>query len=112
MSESLGDLGLSELLRDWIEARTVRNPRQSEAAFRRFFDWAAFMGLPKPADGEDVASYLLGLMADGVSPSMIKRAARAIRTGYVERRCYLDPRPIDAALAIVDAQTSPNRTLN
>jgi hypothetical protein len=89
----------------------VRNPRQGET-FRRFLDWATFMGLPMPAAGEHVAGYLLEMMADGAPPSTIKRAAKAIRAGYVEQRCYLDPRPIDAALAIVDAQTSKDRVLN
>jgi hypothetical protein len=88
-----------------------RNPRRDEA-FRRFLDWAAFMGLQMPADGGDVAGYLLELLADGASLPMIKRAAKAIQGAYVERRCYLDPRPIEAALAIAATQLSPNRVLN
>jgi hypothetical protein len=89
----------------------VRNPRQNEA-FRRFLDWTIFMGLPVPPAAEDVAGYLLELLADGASLPMIKRAGKAIQGAYVERRCYLDPRPIEAALAIAATQLSPNRVLN
>jgi hypothetical protein len=65
-----------------------------------------------PADAEVVAGYLLELAGDGVRLSIIRRTARAIQSAYVERRCYLDPRAIEAAIDMVEAMLKPGRTIN
>jgi hypothetical protein len=107
---------LDSLLAEWTQARSqMRNPRLAEhdqAAWRAYLDWANFCGLEMPAPAEAVASYLFELMSDGVRLSIIRRTARAIQAGYVERQCYLDPRVVEAALDIVEAQLKPGRILN
>ena len=80
--------------------------------FRDFMDWAAFYGLRMPVSGEQVATYLLEMMADGASLADVKRAANAIAACYAQRRRFLDLVPIKAALKIAAAQLSPDRILN
>jgi hypothetical protein len=75
-------------------------------------DWAAFYGLRMPVSGEQVATYLLEMLADGASLADVRRAANAIAACYVERRRFLDLVPIKAALQIAEAQLSPDRILN
>jgi hypothetical protein len=65
-----------------------------------------------PAEGEAVAQYLLELMADGAALSEIRRVAVSISTSYKRRRCFLDALPVEAALAMCEAQLSPDRVLN
>lgn len=65
-----------------------------------------------PVSGEQVAIYLLEMMADGASLADIKRAANAIAACYAQRRTFLDLVPIRAALKIAEAQLSPGRILN
>jgi hypothetical protein len=80
--------------------------------FSQFVDWLAFYGLRMPAEGDVVADYLLDMMANGASLSEINRAAASITDAYARRRCFLDILPIRAALAMCEAQLSPNRVLN
>jgi hypothetical protein len=79
---------------------------------RHFLDWCAFYGLPMPAGGDEVAEYPLDMMVDGAPLADIQRAASSIAACYEQRRCFLDPAPIRAALKIAAAQLSPGRTLN
>jgi DNA-binding transcriptional regulator YbjK len=107
---------LRELLEGWTEARAqMRNAnlREHDAqAWRAFLDFMSFHGVQMPATAEEVCGYLFQLMSDGVRLSIIRRAARAIQAGYVERQCYLDPRVIEAAIDVVESQLKPGRTLN
>jgi hypothetical protein len=64
------------------------------------------------AGGHIAAAYLLELNADGASFPELMQAAAAIDYYYRRARTYLDPLPIDAALALVRAQTAPDRILN
>jgi hypothetical protein len=80
--------------------------------FRDFMDWAACYGLRMPVSGDQVATYLLEMLADGASVADIGRAANAIAACYSERRRFLDLVPIKAALRIAAAQLSPDRILN
>ena len=80
--------------------------------FAQLVDWARFYGLRMPVNGEEVATYLLEMMADGASLAEIKRAANAIAACYAQRRRFLDLVPINAALQIAAAQLSPDRILN
>ena len=81
--------------------------------FRVFLDWAAFYGLHMPdVGGDQVAVYLLEMLADGASLSDVKRAANAIAACYDQSRCFLDLVPVRAALKIAAAQLAPGRTLN
>ena len=88
-------------------------PSQRERdEFDHLVDWARFYGLRMPVSGEQVATYLLEMMADGASLAEIKRAANAIAACYAQRRRFLDLVPIRAALKIAAAQLSPGRILN
>ena len=92
-----------------------RNPKQRASgneAVRHFMDWCAFEAVPMPATGEDVAAYLLDMMADGVPLAMLERAAAAIAEAYQERQTFLDLRPIQAALEIAEAQLDEGRVIN
>src|SRR5262245_17004744 len=100
------------MLRGWIEATTPMPTRSQQNDWGRFLDWCRFYGLLMPVDGIEVANYLLGLMADGERLRDIRRAARAIIAYYQKHQCFLDHRPIKAALAMAAAQLAPNRTLN
>jgi hypothetical protein len=100
------------ILSAWIKAEaTVPSKRQHED-FRQFLDWLGFYGLRMPVGGEEVAAYLLEMMADGASLAVIKRAAASIAACYAQRRCFLDMVPVKAALALAAAQLNPNRVLN
>jgi hypothetical protein len=48
----------------------------------------------------------------GLEDQLRKSGRIALQSSYVERRCYLDPRPIEAAIAIATNQLSANRVLN
>jgi hypothetical protein len=95
-----------------MRATTVRRSSQQDESFRHFLDWAAFNGIDMPADAIDVANYLLELLHDGADLPMIRRHAAAIHVTYIERQTFLDPRPIEAAIAIAENQLSPNRVLH
>jgi hypothetical protein len=94
---------LSDVLACWLRGC---------ADFRHFLDWCAFYDLPMPADGKEVANYLLELLVDGATLPDLKRAAASIAACYEQRHCFLDQRPIRAAIAMATAQTSPNRVIN
>ena len=100
-----------EILAAWKAEVRMPSQRQRDE-FRDFMDWAAFYGLRMPVSGEQVATYLLEMIADGASLADIKRAANAIAACYAERRRFLDLVPIKAALQIAAAQLSPDRILN
>jgi hypothetical protein len=88
-------------------------PSQRERdEFDQLVDWARFYGLRMPVSGEEVATYLLEMMADGASLADIKQAANAIAACYAQRRRFLDLVPIKAALKIAAAQLSPGRVSN
>jgi hypothetical protein len=111
MSE-LPSVNINSILAGWIEAeRTMPSARQHDD-FRAFTSWCDFYDLPMPASGEQVATYLLELLADGALLPDIKRTAKSITACYAQRRCFLDSIPIKAALALAAAQLSPNRTIN
>ena len=101
-----------DILAAWTaEVQRMPSERQRDE-FRDFMDWAAFYGLRMPVSGEQVATYLLEMLADGASLADVKRAANAIAACYAERRRFLDLVPIKAALKIAAAQLSPDRILN
>ena len=86
--------------------------RRQRDEFDHFVDWCRFYELKMPVDGEQVAEYLLEMLADGATLADVKRAANAIAACYAQRRRFLDLVPIRAALKIVAAQLSPDRILN
>jgi hypothetical protein len=86
--------------------------RRDRDDFDQLVDWARFYGLRMPVSGEEVATYLLEMMADGASLADVRRAANAIAACYAQRRRFLDLVPIKAALKIAAAQLSPGRVLN
>jgi hypothetical protein len=91
------------------------DPRRLERqakVFGAFVAWAKFYSLRMPCSGEEVATYLLELLADGAPEAVLKESAAAIQQVYVVRKTYLDPRPIGAALAIAEAQLDPSRVLH
>ena len=102
---------LDAILRNWTKAQAPVSPRRKND-FRQFLDWSHFRGVAMPADAEDIGCYLLELLADGASLATLRRAADAIQAAYVEQRCYLNPRPIAAAIEIAANQLSANRVLN
>ena len=106
----------SSILRGCIALMTkMPSPEQRARQrddFRAFADWCDFYGLSMPVEGEDVAQYLLELMADGASLAQLERVAASVSAFYQQRRCFLDPVPIEAALVLAEAQLSPNRTIN
>jgi hypothetical protein len=99
------------MLRPWIKATSMPDANATKR-FSQFVDWLAFYGLHMPAEGEVVADYLLDMMAAGASQEEIRAASDAIIDAYARRRCFLDVLPIRAALAMCEAQLSPNRVLN
>jgi hypothetical protein len=86
--------------------------RRQADDFQKFLDWARFYGLPMPATGDDVAEFLLELLADGVPFPDIEQIAASVAAGYEHHKVFLDSRPIKAALALAEAQLSPDRILN
>lgn len=109
---------VNRILADWIEVEHRKawpEPAELEfyrEAYRHFAEWAESYGLRLPATGHAVAAYLLELAADGVPVTDLARLADAIAFHYSLDRAYLDPEPINAAIALLAAQTSPSRTLN
>jgi hypothetical protein len=89
----------------------TQNPKQRED-FRDFVDWCSFYGFAMPVNANVAAAYLLEKMDNREPLPSIKRAARSIAIGYEQRKCFLDPVPIRAALALAAAQLSPNRVIN
>jgi hypothetical protein len=87
------------------------SPKQ-QSDFREFLDWVRFYGFAMPVPAEAVGDYLLELLADGATLPQIKRSADSIAACYVQRRHFLDPVPIRAALKLAAAQLSPGRTIN
>jgi hypothetical protein len=77
-----------------------------------FAAWARSYRLRLSSGGIIVAGYLLELAAEGATLSELQTVADGIAYHYSLRRQYLDPAPIDAALALIEAQSSPNRTLH
>ena len=84
MAELLKRGDVTSILRAWAEA-TVPSQRERDE-FAQLVDWARFYGLRMPVSGEEVATYLLEMMADGASLADIKRAANAIAACYAQRR--------------------------
>ena len=100
-----------EILAAWKAEVQMPSQRQRDE-FRDFMDWATFYALRMPVSGDQVATYLLEMLADGASLADVKRAANAIAACYIERRRFLDLVPIKAALQMAAAQLSPDRILN
>jgi hypothetical protein len=109
---------VNRILADWIAVEHQRawpTPAELEfyrEAYRDFAQWAESYGLRLPVSGHAVAGYLLELASDGVPAADLARMADAIAFYYSLNRTYLDGEPISAALALVAAQMSPDRTLN
>src|SRR5215475_12289751 len=102
---------LELVLRPWVKATSMPSASATKQ-FSKFVDWLAFYGLRMPAEGDVVADYLLDMMASGAALSEVRGAAEAITDAYARRRCFLDVLPVRAALAMCEAQLSPNRILN
>jgi hypothetical protein len=103
------------VLKPWIAAESARTCRHLKAfgeEYAHFLSWANYYGLNPSAGGHIVAGYLLELAADGVSLAELNYAAEAISFFYHLQQQYLDQEPITAAIALVAAQTAPNRVLN
>jgi hypothetical protein len=106
---------VNAVLAPWIEAEHARawpKHRVYAVEFCRFARWAHSCGLRLPTNGLIIAAYLLEMAADGATLHNLERSADAIAFRYAIDRTYLDPEPIKAALALVAAQTAPNRVLN
>jgi hypothetical protein len=105
---------LNEYLREWMRTTTpsAKQRRRQPDDIRRLMGWAAFYGLQMPVSGDDVAAFLLELMADGASLQEIQEVATSIMDSYERHEVFLSTRPIKAALALAEAQLSPDRILN
>src|SRR5262245_56228923 len=89
------------VLEAWIEAMERNVPTETQRRdFSRFLDWCRFYDLPTPANGDDVAAYLMEMLADGATLAALKRAAESIGVYYKHRRYFLDWIPVEAALAL------------
>src|SRR5262245_46459099 len=107
---------VNQIAGSWItaEADQARSLGKRYAAdIEHFQDWVACYGLELPVSGQIVAGYLLELGADGAALSGLTRAASAIAFWYdAILHTYLDLRPARAVLALIEAQTRPDRPLN
>jgi hypothetical protein len=103
------------MLGPWIEQQrphvNAQQRKAHRAHFVRFLDWTQFFGLRMPVSDIAVAGYLLEMLAAGVPAEEITAAATAVRYCYEQNRAFLDPTPINAALALVRAQSSPYRVI-
>ena len=99
------------LLAPWMNRTRPQMSDEKREEFLLFADWVTFHGLRPPVSGLEVAGYLLELIAENVQLDRVRRAAEAIRSYYRVHRVYLDSEPIDAALALAEAQLSPERVL-
>ena len=93
-----------EHARQWI--------RSYSEVWHSFAVWCDDFGVDAFAGAMIVAAYLLELAADGASLDELDHAAGAIDFYYRKARICLDREPINAALAIIEAQTRPDRVLN
>jgi hypothetical protein len=106
---------VDRVLAPWIEAErslTKRGLGPYSGQFRHFLEWADYYRLSPWAGGHVVAGYLLELAADGAPLAVLMRALDGIDFFYRLCRQYLNPEPLDAVLALVASQMSPDRTLN
>jgi hypothetical protein len=106
---------VNAVLAPWIEAEREQVKRHLEPfseEFCAFAEWAEDYGVSPWAGGHVVAGYLLELAADGAPLAVLMRALDGIDFFYRLCRQYLNPEPLDAVLALVASQMSPDRTLN
>jgi len=99
----------------WIEAEREQDRKQSESyreGICAFAEWCDYYGVSLAAGGHIVAGYLLELGADGAPLPVLIRVAAAVDFLYRRTRRFLEREPIDAALALMAAQMSVDRTLN
>ena len=75
---------VTSILKSWVEATTVPSQKQRDE-FAMLVDWARFYGLKMPVSGEQVAMYLLEMLADGAPLAELKRARNAISACYADR---------------------------
>jgi hypothetical protein len=87
------------------------NARQRNE-FDRFVMWCKLYDIDMPADGDEIAGYLLELLSDGATQARITDAADSILAVYDHHGVAIAVRPIKAALVLAAAQLAPNRTLN
>jgi hypothetical protein len=112
----MADTLFSDLLEPWIKVERERGkPTASELELYEGFHgefccWLKHNGLK--ANSMTLAGYLLSLAIEGHSLSTVSAAADGIAFFFAKRRRYLDPAPVDAALALIRAQTRQDRTLN
>jgi hypothetical protein len=108
----------NRILGDWLAIEQEnRKPNPNELRTYRkvnadFTKWTKAYGLRLSSGGIIVAGYLLELGAEGATLAELRTVADGIAYHYSLQRQYLDPAPIDAALALIEAQSSPNRPLH
>jgi hypothetical protein len=103
---------LNPILVPWIAAEKIVPTPQQRNECDEFIRWCRFYDVPLPAHAGWVAEFILDRLTEGATLAELKRSARSISAVYTARRVFLDPAPIKAALAVAEAQTSPNRVLN
>jgi hypothetical protein len=107
---------VDRVLGDWIAAEQTRTRAQIRPSYSEeweiFAAWARHYDVSMFAGGRIVAAFLLERAAGGAQLDDLADAATAVDFYYNWHRAYLDPEPIGAALALIAAQTSPDRTLN
>jgi hypothetical protein len=111
MSPHQSETELDAIFASWTKQVNPAPTKQQRADFRNFVRWCDFYGVSMPAEGSDIANFLLELVVDGASISNISRIAESIVACYEERGCPLHQPPIRAALAMAQAQLGP-RTVN
>jgi hypothetical protein len=77
-----------------------------------FAEWCTLYGIPMPASGEEIAHYLMDLLADGESLPEIQQVEESIRACYERNRVLVDWVPVRAALKLAAAQLKANRVIN
>ena len=81
-------------------------------AFRAFADWCTRYEVSTPCGSYVVCRYLVEMINDCRPLDEIAAAADAIKAVYAKRGAPLDHRPIDAVLAMAEAQLAPGRSIN
>jgi hypothetical protein len=106
---------VNAVLAPFLAIERERSRRQHSlhgARFSEFAGWCKLYGVDPLAGADILAGFLLEAAANGAPVPELTEWATAVDWFYRLRGAYLDPEPINAALALVAEQMSPHRTLN
>jgi hypothetical protein len=108
----------NRILGDWLSVEQENRKPSPDVlqvyreCYSDFTEWARDYRLRLSSGGIIVAGYLLELAAEGTTLAQLHTVADGIAYHYSLKRQYLDHAPINAALALIEAQSSPSRTLH